>query len=67
MRHVLVLLVDLAWLVSAIWMVVSVIRRSGVSRGDKVAWGVSAFALPVISLVAWLIFLGVANRRASSR
>ncbi len=63
--HALVLLVDIAWVASAVWGVVDVVRTQDMRRSDKVAWAVSVVAIPMAGLIAWLIFR--AMRRRSMR
>ncbi len=58
----LVVLVDIAWIASAIWGVYDVVRTPGMRRSDKVAWAVSVAAIPLLGVAAWMVFRLVRGR-----
>jgi len=61
-NHVLVLLADLAWLATAAWGVVDVVRTPDMRTSDKVAWAVSIVAIPLVGVAAWIVFRVVRGR-----
>lgn len=61
-NHLLVLLVDIAWIATAVWGVYDVVRTPDMRRVDKAAWAVSVVAIPVLGLIAWLVFRVVRRR-----
>lgn len=60
--HPLALLADIAWLASAVWGVINVVRAQGMRTSDKVAWAVTIVALPVVGVLAWIVFRVVRGR-----
>ena len=60
--HVLVLLADLAWLATAVWGVVDVVRAPDMRTSDKVAWAVSIAAIPLVGVAAWIVYRVVRGR-----
>lgn len=54
--HPLVLLADVAWLATVVWGVIDVVRTQGMRTSDKVAWAVSVVAIPVVGVLAWIVF-----------
>lgn len=61
-NHVLVLLADVAWLVTAVWGVVDVVRTADMRTSDKVAWAVSIVAIPLVGVSAWIVYRVVLGR-----
>ena len=60
--HPLALLADLTWLATAVWGVIDVVRTPGMRTSDKVAWAVSVVAIPLVGVIAWLVFRMVRGR-----
>ena len=61
-NHVLALLADLAWLATAVWGVVDVVRTPDMRKSDKVAWAVSIVAIPLVGVAAWIVYRVVRGR-----
>ena len=61
MDHVLILVAALACFASAVWVMVDVVRTSGLSLYYRIAWSFVAVFLPVVGAVLWLVVRSVGS------
>jgi len=60
--HLFILVIALIWLASAVWAVVDVMKRPGLSLYYRIVWSLVAILIPVAGVFAWLVFRSLPPR-----